>query len=77
MDTDLVDFCRMACLTASAKGYVGSFDMDTSGKIRWVLRSLDGHTVVGDFRDTRQEAIEDTCKIFMTDTNDTASGKSS
>jgi hypothetical protein len=64
MDKERIELIGKGCLAASGLGYIGSFDM-AGTSIRWVLRSMDGHTVAGEFKPTREEAIESGALKFL------------
>ncbi len=64
MDSKEIEECGKACFVASCKGYIASFDMDVA-KTRMVMVAPDGHRVVGDFCETRQEAVASCAKEFI------------
>lgn len=75
MDEARVQEIGKACFAASCKGYIGTFD-EYNGLVRQVLQSPDGHRISGEFKPTRQEAIESCAMQFLKDDHDTNSGSS-
>lgn len=64
MDKERIELIGKGCFIASCKGYLGYFDM-VEEKIRMTLKAPDGHFVAGEFRPTREEAVESCALEFL------------
>lgn len=72
MDNDRIKEIGKACFLASCKGYIGTFD-EHDNTIRMVLTAPDGHRVSGEFKPTKEEAVESCAMQFLKTDHDTSS----